>query len=181
MQRQCLAAAQPGGQHQPEHLLEPVAAHLFEQALGVLKGEVGGIPTVDGRPLGRRGGVAAQQPVADGHVQGAPEDGVDRPHGGRRETGLPLGHDERLDVGGPDPVERLVAQDGHEVLARDGGVEVDSRLLAVAGWQRLRRPIVQSGGKRHRGILDRRAGFEPFTDLVELGMSPEHRQLRAPR
>jgi hypothetical protein len=52
---------------------------------------------------------------------------------------------------------------------RDRGVQVDGRLLAVAGGRRLRRPAVQPRGQRHHRVLARCAGVEALTDLLELG------------
>jgi len=163
-----LIAGRSGPEHEPEQRLEPIAANLLEEPLGVLHAEVPGVLSVHGRPFDDHRRVPPQQSVPDGDVQGTAQDGVDRPHGGWRETGPPFGHDECLDVRGADPVERPVAERRDEVLAGDGGVEVDSRLLAVAGRQCLGCPIVQPGGECHRRVLDGSAGLDPFADRVEL-------------
>jgi hypothetical protein len=103
----------------------PIPTDCHQKVLSLVRREVCGIPTLDGWTLDHRRGIPPEQPVPNRDVERCAQDGVDGPHGGRREAGRALGHDERLDVGGTDPVEGTAAQDRDEVLAGDVRVEVD--------------------------------------------------------
>jgi hypothetical protein len=72
VQREGFLAAQPGRQHEPEQRFEPVAPNGIQEPVRVVRGEVGGVLTFDGRPLDDSRGVPTKEPVAYGHVQRSP-------------------------------------------------------------------------------------------------------------
>jgi hypothetical protein len=169
VQRQGLTATYSRSEHQPVQRLEAVAAQGAQELLRLLDGQVGRISPFDRRALDRQGDVAMHQPVADGDVEAGAQDGVDGPDGRGGEAGLPLAHVERVDVGGPQPVECCPAQHRHEVGARYAGVQVLGRLLAVTRLERLADPLLDPAGEGHRGVLDRCPGIKPLPGVLELG------------